>query len=82
MLVGALRGSLDAGVSAEEMTRIEKTCQIDAMKHPKQPKRASADPVCVAVPSYHASWLSMPIEKTLPSPDALSVFLKLGADPE
>ena len=70
-------------MSAKEMTRIEKTCQHSAMKHPKPSKRVPPTPAALAVPSYHRILVKHGlIEKTLPIPDAYKVFLKVGADPE
>ena len=65
------------------MTVLRKPVSIDAMKHPKQPKRASPTPFALAVPSYHRILVKHGlIEKNLSIPDAYKVFLQVGADPE
>src|SRR6266404_2178584 len=65
------------------MTVLRKPVSIDAMKHPKQPKRASPTPSALAVPSYHRILVKHGlIEKTLSISDAYKVFLQVGADQE
>src|SRR3979490_1520763 len=58
--------------------------ELQAMKHPKQNKRAhQIHPSSSAAPSYHRILVKHGlIEKTLPIPDAYEMFLQVGADPE
>src|SRR5258708_19989968 len=75
-------------MSVKEMTALRKPVSIVQMKHPKQNKRAPPThaptrPSAFAVPSYHRILVKHGlIEKTLSTPDAYKVFLKVGADPE
>jgi hypothetical protein len=81
---GIKKPSDQRGGSLVKTTASRKTCQHNAMNHPKQNKRAPhTHPFGLAVPSYHRILVKHGlIEKTLSIPDAYKVFLKVGADPE